>query len=245
MAPIEEHGAVWRFESLGQGDQPSWTLVKPADASAPYPAGRSYHAMTTNSIDTIYIHAGCPENGRLSDLWAFNTFTKVWKELAHAPDPPRGGTSITFSHGKLYRMNGFDGSTEQGGSLDVYDIESNVWSTIAYQPDGINGPQPRSVSTLAALKVSGKPSLVTLFGEGHPSSLGHAGAGKMFRDVWIFDIEGQSWSKAVPRGDSPAPRGWFAADVVVDGTVKEMLVVHGGLAEDNSRLGDIWKLELD
>jgi len=85
---------------------------------------------------------------------------------------------------------------------------------------------------------------VTLFGEGWPSSLGHAGAGKVFRDVWIFDIEGQSWSKAQQSKDSLDLRGWFAADVAVDGTGRELVVVHGGLTEDNTSFGDVWKLEL-
>jgi hypothetical protein len=33
---------------------------------------------------------------------------------------------------------------------------------------------------------------VTIFGERNPSSLGHAGAGKMFGDVWAYDIAGES-----------------------------------------------------
>ena len=47
-----------------------------------------------------------------------------------------------------------------------------------------------------------------------------------------------------PDGDAPQPRGWFDADVAKDVKGKEAIVVHGGLAEGNSRLGDVWIMEV-
>ncbi|KAK1624248.1 kelch repeat protein [Colletotrichum phormii] len=237
MEPVEETGGVWRYTPT----QTRWDLLKPTDASAPHPAGRSYHCTASDGNKTIYVHAGCPEKGRLSDLSSFDIESKTWKELAAAPPPARGGASIAFSGGKLYRMNGFDGTSEQGGALDVYDPASAAWSTISYKPDGVQGPEARSVSALVAVEVDGKPHLVTLFGEHDPSSLGHAGAGKMLSDLWAFDVDGGKWEKVFFERDAPPPRGWFDADVVVDG-IKQSVVVHGGLAEDNSRLGDVWRL---
>ncbi|KAF2094340.1 kelch repeat protein [Rhizodiscina lignyota] len=241
MAPIEENGQLWSYKpSTSQ-----WSLVSPADVAAPYPAARSYHAMTNNGNSTIYVHAGCPESGRLSDLWSFDVNTRTWKSLADAPNPPRGGTSIAYCAGKLYRMNGFDGKQEQGGNLDVYDPSQDSWSVVPYPADGKNGPEARSVSALLPLQLDGKPFLVTLFGERDPSSLGHAGAGKMLGDVWAYDVELGIWSKVEASGELPPPRGWFDADVVADVEMKDAIVVHGGLAEDNSRLGDVWIIELD
>lgn len=241
MAPVEEKGALWRYAP----DQSLWSLVAPADPAAPYPAGRSYHAMASDGRETIYVHAGCPEKGRLSDLWAFNVVSKTWTELPAAPAPARGGTSIAVSGGKLYRMNGFDGKTEQGGAIDVFDLATRAWSTISFQPDGVHGPEPRSVSALLAVKVKGREALVTLFGERDPSSLGHAGAGKMLGDVWAFDVERGEWEKVEPGAEAPVPRGWFGADVAADGDGDQVVIVHGGLAEDNSRLGDVWELRFD
>lgn len=241
MTPIEEKGAVWQYspgESL-------WTLIAPKDPSAPYPAGRSYHSMATDGQNTIYIHAGCPEKGRLSDLWSFNVDTSTWTELPSAPPPARGGTSIAICGRKLYRMNGFDGTTEQGGTIDAFDLDAQTWSTISFSPDGREGPEPRSVSTLVAVKVGGVDFLLTLFGERDPSSLGHAGAGKMLADVWAFNIGRETWTKVEPSGDVPAPRGWFGADVARHDSGLDSVIVHGGLAEDNSRLGDVWSLQLE
>ena len=242
MAPIEEKGGIWRYTP----SQSLWELIEPADPDAPHPCSRSYHAMTSDGSDNIYVHAGCPEKGRLSDVWSFNVESRTWTELPAAPPPPRGGTSITVSGGKLYRMNGFDGKSELGGAIDVLDLAARTWSTIPFKPDGIEGPEPRSVGALLAVKVKGQDSLVTLFGERDPSSLGHAGAGRMLGDVWVFDLGRQEWTKVEPRGDAPLPRGWFGADVAVGGNGEhDAVIIHGGLAEDNSRLGDVWELRLD
>lgn len=241
MAPVEEQGGVWLYSSSSA----AWNLLRPADVSAPYPAARSYHAATSDGTGTLYIHAGCPEKGRLSDLWSFDVGSKVWRKLAEAPAPPRGGTSIAYLSRKLYRMNGFDGTKEQGGHLDVYSISDDRWTTLTYEPDGKTGPEPRSVSALLPVKVRGRDYLVTLFGEHDPSSLGHAGAGKMLGNVWAFDVENNHWSKVETKGDVPAPRGWFDADVAPGGSGNDEVIVHGGLAEDNSRLGDVWKLRFD
>jgi Galactose oxidase, central domain len=240
MMPIEENGALWRYTPA----QSLWKLVKPADPSVPYPAGRSYHAMVSDGHNSIYVHAGCPEHGRLSDLWLFNVESETWTALPAAPPPARGGTSIALSDGKLYRMSGFDGKNEQGGAIDVFDLATRAWSSpISFQPDNSHGPEPRSVSALITVNMQGRDFLLTLFGERDPSSLGHAGAGMMLPDVWIFDFERVGWTKIKPEGEAPAARGWFGADVVQDSAGKHAVIVHGGLAENNTRLGDVWKLQ--
>jgi hypothetical protein len=241
MMPVEDKGALWRYTPK----QSLWECIEPADPWAPYPAGRSYHAMTSDGHKKIYVHAGCPEKGRLSDLWSFDLESLTWAELPPAPPPARGGTSIAFCGDKLYRMHGFDGNHEQGGAIDVFDVDSCTWSTTAFPPDGRHGPEPRSVSALVAINTGGRDLLVTLFGERDPSSLGHAGAGKMLADVWAFDLERKEWIKIEPRGDAPVARGWFGTDVMQDKAGHLAVVVHGGLAEDNSRLGDVWRMRLE
>ena len=60
--------------------------------------------------------------------------------------------SLSIRMGSLYRINGFDGKTEQGGTVDVYEINVNNWFSVEFRPDGIHGPEPRSVSALVANK---------------------------------------------------------------------------------------------
>lgn len=235
MAPIDEKGALWALDTKSN----SWSSVEPSSSTVP--EARSYHCTASDDQDIIYIHAGCPEKGRLSDLWSFSVSNKEWKELSSAPDPPRGGTSIAYTDGRIYRMNGFDGKTEQGGSLDVYDVAKDSWDTITYPADGKSGPGPRSVAALLPVKTHGSTSLVTLFGESDPSSLGHQGAGKMLSDIWAYSLEKGAWSQVETSGGQPDARGWFDADVVtIDG--KDNIAVGGGLGESNERLDDLWLL---
>ncbi|KAF2259780.1 galactose oxidase [Lojkania enalia] len=243
MAPVEEHGALWCFDPVPL----AWTKVEPADPTQPYPPARSYHCATSDGQGTLFIHAGCPAKGRLSDFWKFDISTNTWTQVPDAPPPQRGGTSIAYSNGKLYRMNGFDGIKEQGGSLDIFDIATNAWSTETFNADGSFGPEPRSVCALLALKIQGRDKLITLFGERDPSALGHAGAGKMLGDVWTYDIVENWWTKVdCSACDSvPEPRGWFAADLIKGQDGMEKVIVHGGLGENNERLADVWLLELN
>jgi hypothetical protein len=84
--------------------------------------------------------------------------------------------------------------------------------------------------------------LLSLFGGRDPSSLGHQGAEKMLADVWADDAGSGAWVEVRQEGDGPpAPRGWFAADVVGEGKI----VLQGGLAENNSRLGHVRIGEMD
>ncbi|KAJ5365155.1 hypothetical protein N7517_008041 [Penicillium concentricum] len=237
MSPVEESGGMWEFNPSTD----KWSLLAPSSPTpTSIPAARSYHCTASDGKDTVFIHAGCPEKGRLSDLWAFSVSQKKWTELAPAPDPPRGGTSIAFAQGRLYRMNGFDGEREQGGRVDVYEPGANLWSSHSFVSDGVSGPSPRSVAALFPVVFSSRLYLITLFGERDPSSLGHEGAGKMLGDVWLFDVESKLWTKVEAQGDGrPNPRGWFDGDVLDAGSI----VVHGGLGESNNRLGDLWTLE--
>lgn len=238
MDAIDEGGKLWRYSP----SENTWSVAEPASPDSPAPAPRSYHAMASDGVSTIYVHAGCPAQGRLSDLWAFDIHNREWKELPPAPAPPRGGTSIAFCGGKIYRMGGFDGKSEQGGSIDVYDVDKKTWNSVPFLA-GQDGPEARSVAVLLVFKVRDRGMLLTMFGERDPSALGHAGAGKMLGDVWTFDIEEKIWSKVYVEGDAPAPRGWFDADVMQSNN-GDAVVVHGGLAVDNSRLGDVWKLTI-
>ena len=249
MAPIEEHGAFHVFEAAAattsNATESSWTILKPAEASNPKPEGRSYHALTSNGHDTIYLHAGCPAQGRLSDLWAFNVNERTWKELVPAPKPARGGPSIAYLQGKVYRMHGFDGEREQGGVVDVYDTIGDRWEEeIEFCPDGREGPGKRSVACLLAVEGEreGGGLLLTMFGESDPSNLGHQGAGKMLGDAWVYDAQGKGWEKVEWHGEGPPARGWFDADVWMGGQGMGV-VVGGGLAESNERLDDVWLLK--
>jgi hypothetical protein len=251
MTALDEDGGFWTL-TPSSSKQPQWTFLSPQTTS-PHPEPRSYHCTTTDDASQIYIHAGCAASGRLRDFWSFDINAKIWKQLPDAPGSARGGTSLCFAQGKVWRCGGFDGEKEIGGVLDWYDVGKGEWGeSVTFEADGVEGPGARSVAGLVPVVVGrngngegeGKPYLVAVFGEAGPSSLGHEGAGKMLGDVWAFDVDGRKWVKvddSTTDGDDgkPAPRGWFGAAAVGPG----QLAVVGGLGEDNERLGDAWVLE--
>jgi hypothetical protein len=239
MEALDENGSIWAFTP----SKKSWALIKPANSSRLAPDPRSYHAIAADGSNIVYVHAGCPSNGRLSDFWGFNLELREWTQLADAPGPARGGTSLVQVHDRIYRMNGFDGTKELGGSIDVYDMNKNTWSNKSYTADGKDGPSARSVGALLYALVEGKEYLITLFGEADPSSLGHQGAGKMLSDIWAYDLEEEHWIQVEPKdgAERPVARGWFGADQLE----RNRVLVVGGLDDGNQRLGDAWSLTFE
>ncbi|KXX79289.1 Nitrile-specifier protein 2 [Madurella mycetomatis] len=120
----------------------------------------------------------------------------------------------------------------------------------------------------------GREYLVLIFGEREASGAGHAAAGKFWDDVWVFQVPAQGMSAAsvadtvfsvvgrksgegkwtkVQMGpyddeddasiDGPGARGWIATATMGD-LEENGIVVWGGLAEGNKRLGDGWIFRL-
>lgn len=243
MECLPEKGDVWRFKS---GE---WTRI---ECDGEPPQDRSYHVMVTYNED-LFVHAGCPAAGRLSDLYRLSLASPkpVWTKLADAPGPGRGGTVLGVIPGlsSFVRWGGFAGY-ELGGPLDIYHVPTNTWYSV-----DVAGEQPAKRSVHALVGLRGAPRsdgivALMLFGEGEASDLGHAGAGKFHDDAWALVkapstelTEGWSWEKlTIPEGTSkPQARGWFAADAWADGKV----VFQGGLNTDNERLSDAWILEVE
>lgn len=240
MSPLSEDGSLWAFTPTTS----TWSLLTPANPSAPHPKPRSYHCATSDGETRLFVHAGCPTSGRLRDFWSFDVRSRTWTKLPEAPGPERGGTSLCYAAGKVWRMGGFDGKQELGGVVDSFDPASNTWESYEFLADGSKGPGARSVAALLPLRIAEKNHLVSVFGEADPSNLGHAGAGKMLGDVWTFDLEKLIWSKLYV-GDGvdevPAARGWFGATAIDESS----LAVVGGLGEDNERLSDAWILSFE
>ncbi|RUP48999.1 kelch repeat protein [Jimgerdemannia flammicorona] len=220
-----------------------WSIIRPANESAPVPEPRSFHGMTASETH-LYVFAGCPISGRLNDLWSFNPLSRVWTQLAFPDVSARGGPGITYADGKLWLFGGFNGN--ELDDLRTYSIATDVWSS----PTVLTSSRPpaRSVHGLVHL---GDSRLVTLYGEKDPSLVGHEGAGKFWDDIWVLDIHegGQKveWRQVTIDGAAgsgghvvkPKDRGWFQA-VAWKGKV----VLSGGLDVDNGRLGDLFVLDV-
>ena len=110
MAPLDKASAgPWKAHLSPRGVEWQRLVVVSEDES---PEPRSYHGsvlidvcMNTEYSPTVpltfgppqgklYIHAGCPESGRLSTLHSFDLSSNCWKSLTSAPDPARGGVGL-------------------------------------------------------------------------------------------------------------------------------------------------------
>lgn len=272
MAPLDdEQVGVWRAElktssDTAEPDGVSWERLSYTEGPEP----RSYHAATATDND-FFIHAGCPTSGRLAQLHKFNIRSRQWEELSSAPAPPRGGTGIVaktlMSWGRVVlRFGGFSGYELPSvpGTLDLFDPKHDRWYTLQPSPDPIHGyPGARSVCGFAHFE-SKSPMLssivVVLFhGERDASTLGHAGAGTFWDDVWALKktesnhVVQWAWRKldvkpADEQGEGesgmPEGRGWFAhAGWQENGTTS--VFMHGGLLSSNERSDELWELQIE
>ncbi|RPD65121.1 hypothetical protein L227DRAFT_280213 [Lentinus tigrinus ALCF2SS1-6] len=267
MTPLEAYQAgVWKATvPSSQGPQQSvrWERIAAGNEDEA-PASRSYHTAVVHG-GNIYVHAGCPASGRLTTLHAFDLAKAVWKTLAPAPEPGRGGTAlvattITGDKDVLLRY-GFCGHELPAvdGELDVYLISEDKWITVQPSADPAHGvPGPRSVHGFVQFK-SPLPELansiaVLYHGERDASTLGHAGAGSFWDDVWVLSKEpgddissGWRWQKLDVVGEDHLPegRGWFPPVSWLDGHGDTEIVMFGGLLASNSRSDELWELEIN
>ncbi|KAH8893140.1 galactose oxidase [Thozetella sp. PMI_491] len=82
----------------------------------------------SDGYGTFIIHGGCLEEGRASDVWAFDVHSRVWQKLPDAPGKPRGGAALAINHSRLYRFGGFNGETQEGGQLDFLELGLDVFN---------------------------------------------------------------------------------------------------------------------
>ncbi|MFA6908786.1 MAG: hypothetical protein WC289_02765, partial [Patescibacteria group bacterium] len=75
--------------------------------------------------------------GNQPNLSRYNPDTNTWKQLADAPTPFSVNSAITHYNGKLYAINGHDGTvtTDATGELYEYDIATDVWTKKNNAPD--------------------------------------------------------------------------------------------------------------
>ncbi|KAI6157040.1 galactose oxidase [Pisolithus tinctorius] len=255
-------------QALRDIDQLIWARLESTnDDSGEAPALRSYHASALIG-GKLYIHAGCPSVGRLATLHAYDLVSNTWKQCADAPCEPRGGTSIaliTFPSVQeqvVIRFGGFAGYELPNVTpppLDVYIPSADTWLTLTPSPDPARGyPGPRSVCGLVPFVVPSSTSMdgnnkipvaLLYYGEKDPSSLGHAGAGEFWDDVWaLVASPGPSlenitteWKKLdIVGSEKPEPRGWFPSASYVTPEGKTRIVLTGGLLSTNERSSEVW-----
>jgi hypothetical protein len=155
-----------------------------------------------------------------------------------------------------FRNEGFAGY-ELGAdhTLDIYTISTNTWRTVLPSPDSTHGyPGARSVHGFVPFQSKSNPAAIALLyhGERDASSLGHAGAGTFWDDLWLLEYHKSkdgnlSWKKVDIAEDSKKPeaRGWIPSASYVDEHGETKVVMFGGLLSSNERSDELWLLEIE
>ncbi|GAA5874721.1 hypothetical protein JCM16303_002963 [Sporobolomyces ruberrimus] len=249
MGTFTSERGIWEFD-------PQTRKWEELETRGDQPEPRSFHTMCAHE-NKLYLHAGCPASGRLTQLHSLDLDTLEWTQLEDAPAPGRGGTVLTSlppsSSGRpslLARFGGFAGHELDG--LDVFDVEKKEWRAVEVEGES---PEKRSVHVFVGLgdelEHEGKSVVAVLAlgeREGAPAELGHNGAGCFHDDAWalLATREAQpkfTWARLESSSRSegaPKARGWLPAARVAGAKV----VFQGGLNEKNERLGDAWSLEV-
>ena len=195
------------------------------------------------SVGTIlYVFGGCGAQGRLADLYAYDTTAKTWTKLPdHEEIDGRGGAGFVAvpEHEMLYVIGGFAG--KEMNDVFQYNLRTQVWQTVYLHGTEDNKIRPFSVSCGGVLN----GDLIVFFGgEVDPSAKGHEGAGGFSNDCQFFS--GKTGKFLGSNSDAPKPlqRGWTSAAVLADAN---RMVVFGGLSGDDEspvRLNDLWVLQV-
>jgi hypothetical protein len=141
-------------------------------------------------------------------------------------------------------------------TLDTYTIKTNTWNTVVPGPDPVHGfPGARSVYGLVPFQSKSNQTAIALLyhGERDASSLGHAGAGTFWDDVWLLEYhksgeDGNLAWKKVDAADGemkPEGRGWFPSASFVDECGETQVAMFGGLLSSNERSDELWMLTIE
>ena len=200
-----------------------WSQVNQA---GPLPSPRSFHKMVSAG-GKLYVFGGCPAEGRLADLHAYDPATETWAALETSQMEGRGGAGLLVDPqgSALYVLGGFAGREMK--DVHRYGLGEGKWSKMS---------EEMSKAVSVALCAAVGQQIVHFGGELAPSSRGHAGAGNFSEDLIFF---GKNMEEIVRQGGGAPARGWSAGDVWRG----DSLVVVGGLTGDDenpTRLMDVW-----
>lgn len=215
-------------------DLNEWVEYKQPDNGEAWPEKRSYHSMVS-AANLLFVFGGCAEEGRLNNLWEYDTSNKLWKQLLtpHSERlPARGGCGLVYLNNALWVFGGFCG--HELGDIASFDLVTQTWT---YLTDA--KISPRSVFAYGCLN----GILIGHGGEQNPSELGHAGAGEFADDVVLVQPTTENGDRLqVKRTEFSKPaggrRGWHAG-----ATIKSAFYVFGGNTSENKRDNSLLAIE--
>lgn len=209
---------LWRYDLA----RDTWKRLAP---SGPAPDGRFGH--TSSWIDGIglVIWSGQVGSTFFNDLWAFDPAAAAWRELpAGGPVPAAryGSCAAVDPDGRLWISHGFTQDAGRFADTWVHDFATSRWTNVT---------RPGQLPVARCLHdCLWTPDGRFLLYAGQTTGIPAIG------DLWTRPADGD-WM-AAPDAE-PAARQLYAITTRGDDAW-----VFGGGAEDRSKLGDLWTLDL-
>lgn len=198
-----------------------WSPVLPAANSALPPSPRDRHVAVAFG-NSFFVHGGFDGVSRVSDFWAFDFSTMIWREVValqgHPPSPRHSHAAVVYNH-SLFIFGGYDGSYKS--DLYEFDFSTSRWSSV---PAVGRRPRARYRATCVVHKNS-----MILYG-------GHDGT-RHLSDTHVLDFHTRTWTTLITEGTPPIPR-----DSHVCVTHGNAVYVFGG--SSGSAMNDLHELQL-
>ncbi|MFH0756780.1 MAG: kelch repeat-containing protein [Bacteroidota bacterium] len=144
--------------------------------------------------NTAYITTGYNGDGRLTDLWEYNSEEDVWTQKADFPGAPRNAAVAFGTSSKGYIGTGYDGDSKLSDFWE-YDPVLDSWSQIADFP---------GTARYGAIA----------FAIGDKGYVGSGYDGSYLKDFWEYDSGTGEWTKKTSIGGSKRKD---AVSFVIDG----------------------------
>lgn len=220
------HSAAYAYDPTND----TWQSLSPMPAGA---YGIDAHTVD----DTLYAFLAYDDTGFVNDVFAYDPASDTWTERSPRPTQ-RYIFSSAVVEARVFIIGGFgvsddapEGDWEYKYDVEIYDIQTDTWSTQAGLPNAIASAASCSIGNL--IYVFGGDVNATLvydtaegtWTERTPPSLartdhecvrvgdsflligGRDAAGNQFDAVERYEPESDTWTDLQPL---PAPRYWFA-----------------------------------
>ncbi len=155
-----------------------------------------------------------------------------WRALSAAGGLPPARRNAAMVYDAIRgRLVLFGGRRDNVALSDTwaFDLESSTWAEIV--PAGATRPPARH-SMVAGPDAMRQQMVITM---------GEAGPNVLFNDVWVLNLETNTWSQLLPSGVTPAPR--YGAAGGIPEYSDSLLLTHGFTHQGG--LDDTWILDLE
>ena len=204
-----------------------WTELKPFGI---LPSPRTNKFCSIQTINNKIVIFGYNFSKKRNDIWVYDPENNTWEEKIQDKKPKkRFFFSSTVNDNKMYIYGGkfLDFLNE----LWVYDLEKNSWTELKPNNEINKLPTKRYGQSMIVIK-----NKIIVFG---------GRFGNCLNDVWVYDLEKNSWELMKPSGNLPSKRFGHSAQLI-----NGKMVIFGGFSDDtvykkDCFLNDVWVYDLD